>query len=151
MTMSTGRKTNRAGFVDSTARAVSCSTGAMCGSARAVIVSRPVISAEAIRIRFVMMRLAHAMDASNVPPPRGAPLTDSRRSAIRDDLYTFDTAVGVACKSSHGTRENRRVFRKRPAPELRALVVVERLLELRTRVHDERPVLRDRLVDRAAL
>src|SRR5215470_364976 len=91
------------------------------------------------------------MDASNVPPPRGAPLTDSRRSATRDDLDAFDMAVGVACKSSLGTRENRRVFRKRPAAELRALVVVERLFELRTRVHDERAVLRDWLVDWTAL
>src|SRR5215831_11466032 len=91
------------------------------------------------------------MDASNVPPPRGAPLTDSRRSAIRDDLDAFDVAVAVTCKSSLGTRENRRVFRKRPAAELRALVVVEGLFELRTRVHDERAVLRDWLVDWTAL
>src|SRR5215467_7535 len=91
------------------------------------------------------------MDASNVPPPRGAPLTDSRQSAIRDDLDAFDMAVGVTCKSSLGTRENRRVFRKWPAPEFRALVVVERLFELRARVHDERAVLRHRLVNRTAL
>ena len=46
---------------------------------------------------------------------------------------------------------HRLVARPRPAAELRALVVGERLLDLRRRVHHERAVLHDRLADRAAL
>src|SRR5262245_44804763 len=66
MTMSTGWKTKRAGLVDSTARAVRCSTGTLA-AVTTVVSSAPVISAEPIRIRFVMMRLADGANASGVP------------------------------------------------------------------------------------
>src|SRR6185436_258885 len=63
----------------------------------------------------------------------------------------FHSAVRVASESAAVARMHGLVLAKRPAAELSTPVVVEGLLELRTRVHHEWPVLRDRLGDRPAL
>src|SRR5262249_29272600 len=63
----------------------------------------------------------------------------------------LDLPIRVARESASLARMHRLVLAERPAAELRAAIVVERLLELRARVHDERTVLRDRLGDRRAL
>ena len=57
----------------------------------------------------------------------------------------------MTCKTARVAREDRRALGKRPAAELRALIVAKRLFEFRRRVHDKRPVLRDGLADRTAL
>ena len=63
----------------------------------------------------------------------------------------FDVTVGVAGEAAAGRSVMRIVAVPRPASELRALVVVERLHDLVARVHHERAVLDDGFADRATL
>ena len=63
----------------------------------------------------------------------------------------LDPAVGVTGEAAAIARVDRRVLGKRPAAELRAPVVLERLLQFGAGVHHEGPVLRDRLADRPPL
>src|SRR5690242_21617759 len=88
-------------------------------------------------------------------PPGGGGRGDSgppRPSHTRvSGARFFDSAVGVTGEPPARARMHRRILWKWPAAELGAAVVLERLLELGARVHDERSVLRHRLTDRAPL
>src|SRR5262245_23662924 len=66
-------------------------------------------------------------------------------------LWTLDPSVRVPREPLLFARVHVVFAIPRPAAELRPLIVAERLLDLRARVHHERTVLRDRLVDRSSL
>ena len=80
---------------------------------------------------------------------------------LRDGLRRRDADPATQARAPRGRRRGarnrpgragrRRVVRERPAAELRPLVIGERQLQLRARVHDERPVLRHRFGDRPPL
>src|SRR5690606_5112361 len=75
-----------------------------------------------------------------------------RRATGSSDRRRFLTgAVGANGETAGIVAVHRVRLRPRPAPELRRLVVLERLLDLVLGVHDERAVAGLRLGDRAAL
>src|SRR4051812_24252150 len=77
-----------------------------------------------------------------------------RRKLLRRDVFLFrmfHATVRVLREATLLPRMYGRVVREWPAPELRALVVAERLLQLGAGVHDERPILGNRLADRTSL
>src|SRR5258708_2394648 len=57
----------------------------------------------------------------------------------------------MTCETARVAPEDGRVFRKRPAAELRASIVRKCLLELLARIHHKWPMLRDGLPDWASL
>src|SRR5215469_3213149 len=77
--------------------------------------------------------------------------TRGRRPRLQLLRDAFLVAVRVFGIAAHTAWENGTVARPWPAAESGAAIVVESLLDIRSRVHDEGPVLHDGLADRPAL
>lgn len=63
----------------------------------------------------------------------------------------FDSTVGVFGKSALFPSQHRCLIGPRPAPKRGAAVIGKSLLNFSAGIHHERPMLRDRLIDRLAL